>query len=258
MVLRHTAFEIIAYPDLASTAQNERQLKAGSYGLTCILSIALALVVFGTSCSSGVTPTSRVSSAPASESVAIRSGDLPKGLDRCALSGSIASYLERYKAAPDVLGAYHEMQAAWERLQTAGATDAYYVVFSNSQMDCAVFAGKNPPTGYQPPSPTLSAINLVVQFKDSAAASSDWNNSDGYIQSSVENEDAANSFTVSTGSQTGLGPLSRVATRNSDYEGGINYVAIWLNKSFEVSLLTFEIDLDLARQAAVAINARIG
>lgn len=149
------------------------------------------------------------------------------------------------------------MQSAWADFQTAGAVEGYYVVFSNSGLGCAQFGGQTPPSGGESASTVVLALNLIVKFKDGAAASADWNSADRYLHTSVQNENATNHFAVSSGSQTGLGPNSFVATRNSDFEGGIDYVAIWLNQLFEVELITFEIDLAVAHRAALALNARI-
>ena len=193
------------------------------------------------------------SPSASASTVAMRLSDFPSGLDKCNFSGSIDSH----PGVPDPWGDYKDMTSAWADFQTAGAVEGYYVVFSNSTAACAQFGGQTPPSSSRSASPVFLALNLVVKFKDGAAATADWNNPDRYFHTSVHNDNATNHFVVSSGSETGLGSASRVATRNSDFEGGIDYVAIWLNKSIEVELITFEIDLGDARKAALALNARI-
>lgn len=181
-------------------------------------------------------------------SVAVQPGDVPAGMVRCDLSGSIDSFLEKEKTADPAT--YQSTKSEWDDAKAKGATAAYTAIYSDSSSHCGAIASSGPDVGA---AAYKLVINFVIQFKDEASAAKAYT-SEKIFNISVADLKSSGANAVE-GSKTGLSPNSVVLDTliaNQAY-----YIAVWQNKSFMVILAVLNVDSAAAKKVSTSENARI-
>lgn len=209
---------------------------------TLTAAIALLMVV---ACGSSPIATAL---GPSVASVAVQAGDLPKGMQKCDLSGDINTYLNKIKTSDP--SAYTTTKAEWDAAQKAGATAAEVVFFSDSAAHCKTVAGSV--AGVASTTYKLT-LNFVVQFKDEATAAKGYTSASifGFSQAALTTAGAP----AIQGTKTGLGANSVTLAISISTQSF--YIAVWQNKTFMVILAVLNIDSAAGQKAAVAENGRI-
>ncbi|HKV88173.1 MAG TPA: hypothetical protein VJT78_09265 [Candidatus Dormibacteraeota bacterium] len=188
-------------------------------------------------------------SGPTVSSVAVQSGDLPKGMVKCDLSGDIGSFLAKEKTQDPT--SYNSINTEWSDAKKSGATAAYVAFFTDTQSHCSAIKTNGGDIGtanYQ------LAINFVIQFKDEATAAKGYTNESifGFSTSQLKQ---TGGVPVVEGSATGLGGNSIVlsaAAASQSY-----YIAVWQKKSFMVILALLNVDSTASKKVATSENSRI-
>ena len=206
-----------------------------------------AAVVLLTVIACGASPVTPAT-GPTVASVAIQAGDLPKGMQKCDLSGDINSYLNKIQTADP--SAYTTTKAEWDSAQKAGATAAEVVFFSDSAAHCKNVSGN---VAGVPSATYKLALNFVVQFKDEATAAKGYSTESifGFSQAALTTAGAP----AIEGTKTGLGANSVTLTISISTQSF--YIAVWQNKAFMVILAVLNIDSAAGQKAAVSENGRI-
>jgi hypothetical protein len=186
--------------------------------------------------------------APTASSVAVKSGDLPNGMQRCDLSGDIDSYLKKIQTKDP--STYKTTKDGWDAAQKDGATAAEVEFYTDSAAHCASVESN----GSQVGTATYKlVVNFVFQFKDQASAEK------GYKSDSILGFSAASlkssQVPVVEGTATGLGVNSIVLTVAIGSQSF--YVAVWQNKQFMIILAILNIDTATDKKVALAENGRI-
>lgn len=180
--------------------------------------------------------------APATpQGVALKSGDLAKGMIVCGLSGDVDQFL---KAAPAGNSLATQIQQDWTTMKQQGGVKSGYVrVFADSKDQCSSAFTAQSLTGIQ------WAASMVVQYKSASVASK------AYAQAAVGAAEIAAAPGAQQGSATGLGPNSLTF---GDTGGGQSiYFAYWQNARFIVVMLAVGVPEATAHQAAKNVNSRI-
>jgi hypothetical protein len=191
--------------------------------------------------------TATTSQGPTASSVSVQPGDLPAGMQKCNVSGDIASFLSSAKTHDP--STYTSTKKSWDDAQKNGATAAYIDFYTDSSAHCSALEAK---TSDISSANYKLAINFVIQFKDTATAAK------GYTSESIFGFSAASMQSGAPavqGTATGLSPNSIVLTvsiANTSY-----YVAVWQNKAFMIILAIVNIEPGAAKKVALAENARI-
>ena len=188
-------------------------------------------------------------SGPTAASVAVHTGDLPSGMQRCDLSGDINNYLKKIQTKDP--STYSTIKAQWEAAQKDGAAVADVEFYTDSTAHCASLES----SGSQVGTATYKlAVNFVFQFKDQASAEKGYKSDSifGFSASSLKSSQVP----VVEGTATGLGANSIVLT--IAITGQTFYVAVWQNKKFMVILGILNIDAATDKNVALAENKRIG
>jgi hypothetical protein len=185
---------------------------------------------------------------PTASSVAVQSGDLPAGMQKCSVSGDIASFLSSAKSKDP--STYASFKKFWDEAQTNGATAVYIAMYTDSSAHCSALESN---TSDISTADYKLGINFVVQFKDEASAAKAYTSESifGFSTASLTGGGAP----ALQGAQTGLSPnavVLSVAVANISY-----YVAVWQNKAFMVILAIVNVDPAAAKKAALAENGRI-
>jgi hypothetical protein len=186
--------------------------------------------------------------APTAASVAVKSGDLPSGLQRCDLSGDINSYLKKIQTKDPTT--YSSVKSQWEAAQTHGATAADIEFYTDTAAHCTALESN----GSQIDSATYKlVVSLVFQFKDQASAEKGYTTESvfGFSASSLKSSQVP----ATEGTATGLGANSIVLSITISSTSF--YVAVWQNKQFMVILVTLNLDTAASKKAALAANSRI-
>ena len=206
------------------------------------LSIAVGLLVVAACGAPSSTP-----QGPTASSVSVQQGDLPAGMEKCHVSGDIASFLDNAKTKDP--STYTSTKKSWADAQKNGATAAYIDFYTDSSAHCSALETN---TSDISSANYKLAINFVIQFKDTATAAK------GYTSESIFGFSAASmqsGVPAIQGAQTGLSPNSIVLTialANTSY-----YVAVWQKKAFMVILAIVNLDPASAKKVALAENGRI-
>jgi hypothetical protein len=207
------------------------------------ISIAAALLVVGACGTSSSVP-----QGPTAASVAVQPSDLAAGMQKCNISGDIASFLNSSKIKDP--STYSSTKKSWDDAQKHGATAAYVAFYTDSAAHCTALETN---TSDVSSANYKVAINFVIQFTDEAAAAK------GYTSESIFGFSAASltggGAPTQQGAQTGLSPNSiviSVSIASTSY-----YVAVWQKKAFMVILAIVNIDPASAKKAALAENGRI-
>lgn len=175
------------------------------------------------------------------QSIAAQPGDLPSGLVICSWSGDVGAWADKLK--PTDSGYAQQMVDFWQRLQSGGATGGWVQDLSVSEDACQGF--------YSGSAGLVSHVtSIVIQFKDQASATSAYSSeTPGLFGPKV-----LNGGPTESGSATGLGPNSIVATPNN--LPGITLFAAWQKDAYYLVFIGYGIGLSDDRLALVKIDAR--
>jgi len=182
--------------------------------------------------------------------VAVQSGDLPKGVQKCSASGDIDSFLNAVKSKDP--STYTSTKSEWDKAKSHGATAAEVVFYTDSKAHCDSITNSQNSDLAAAAYPIV--INFVIKFKDQASAEKGYTTESifGFSESTITSTAAAG---VTKGTATGLGTNSvtlLIAIANQSF-----FVAVWQNKTFMVILAVINIDTAQAKKIASNENSRI-
>lgn len=206
--------------------------------LVLVLIIAVVAACGGSSAPGG----------PTASSVAAQSGDVPKGMVKCDLSGDIQTFIHK-EQSPDP-STSKTAANQWTDLQKTGATAAYVAIFTDSKTHCGDFASSRT----DPAAANYKlVVNFVVQFKDEKSAASTYANNSvfGVSASSLRSSGSQ----AVEGTKTGLTANSVVVSQaiaNQTF-----YIGLWQNKAFAVFLAVVNVDPVASKKVATSENSRI-
>jgi hypothetical protein len=186
--------------------------------------------------------------AATAASVSVQTGDVPKGMARCDLSGDINTYLNNLKTKDPPT--YTSTKSQWDTAQKNGATAAQVVFYTDSAANCTNVESK---VANIDAATYKLVVNFVIQFKDESTAATGYTNGKifGIDQSTLK----ANNAPVVEGTKTGLGPNSIMLS--STVANQAFYIAVWQNKAFMVILGLINLDSATGQKVADAENKRI-
>ena len=185
-------------------------------------------------------------SGPTASSVSVQSGDVPKGMVRCDLSGDIQSFIQKEQSADPTTSKTAVDQ--WSALQKAGATSGYVTVYTDSKTHCTDFASSRT----DPAAANYKLIvNFAVQFKDEKSASAAYANGSIFGVSSS----SLRSSTAVEGTKTGLTTNSVVVSQAIGNQSF--YIALWQDKAFDIFLAAVNLDPASSKKVATSEDARI-
>src|SRR5438093_2518064 len=204
--------------------------------------IALAALVVVTAC------TQSSAAATGVAGVAVQSGDLPKGVQKCSASGDIDSFLNAVKSKDP--NTYKSTKQEWDRAKSHGATAAEVVFYTDSKAHCDSIT--NSENGDLASATYPIVINFVIKFKDQTSAEQGYTTESifGFSESTI-----SAAAGVTKGTDTGLGNNSitlLIAIANQSF-----FVAVWQNKTFMVILAVINVDTAQAKKIASNENSRI-
>ena len=182
--------------------------------------------------------------------VAVQSGDVPTGVQKCDGSGGMDSFLNTVKTKDP--STYSSTKSEWDKAKSNGATDAQVVFYTDSKAHCADITNSQNNNLASATYPIV--INFVIQFKDQASAEKGYTSESifGFSESTI---DTTGGTGVVKGTATGLSKNSitlTIAIGNQSF-----YVAIWQNKAFMVILAVINVDTAEAKKIATNENSRI-
>ena len=192
---------------------------------------------------------SPIAQGPTVATVSVQSGDLPKGMVKCSLTGDI-DHLISAEQSPDPTTS-KSMTTYWQDAQKAGATSAYVAIYADSNANCSTL--KDPSADVSTAQYKL-VVNFTVQYKDAKSAAAAFTNGKvfGFSPSELE---TGNPKDVLQGTQTGLTDHSIVL--NTSIPPQSFYIAVWQNKTFLVILAILNVDAAASKNVALAQNSRI-
>lgn len=205
------------------------------------LVVLMLLVAGAAACGSSSGP-----AGPTASSVSVQSGDVPKGMVRCDLSGDIQSFIQKEGGADPTTS--KTAQDQWSTLQKAGATSGYVTVYTDSKTHCTDFASSRT----DPAAANYKlVVNFTVQFKDEKSASAAYTNGSifGVSSSSLSGP------TGITGAKTGLTANSVVVSQAIGNQSF--YIALWQDKAFAIFLAAVNLDPASSKKVATSEDARI-
>jgi hypothetical protein len=182
--------------------------------------------------------------------VAVKSSDVPKGVQQCSGSGSIDSFLNAVKTKDP--NTYQSTKTEWDKAKSNGATEAQVVFYADSKAHCDAITNSQNSELASATYPIV--INFVIKFKDQASAAQGYTSESifGFSESTISTSAGAG---VVKGADTGLGKNSislTLAIGNQSF-----YVAVWQNKAFMVILAVINVDTAQAKKIASNENGRI-
>ncbi|HEY1420383.1 MAG TPA: hypothetical protein VGG90_06715 [Candidatus Dormibacteraeota bacterium] len=181
-------------------------------------------------------------------SVSVQPGDLPSGMVKCDLTGSIDSFLAKEKTADPTT--YNSTTAEWNSAKDSGATAAYVAFYADSASHCTTIKT----SGSQIGTATYKVVvNFVVEFKDVASATKAYT-SDSVFGFSVS-QFKGGGVPLVDGTATGLTANSLVLSASVASQAF--YIAVWQNKTFMVILALLNNDATTGKKVALAENSRI-
>ena len=224
-------------------------MKRASYSGSCNLGwmrrlVLLLMVGLVAACGGSSGPT-----GPTAASVAAQSGDMPKGMLKCDLSGDIQTFIHK-EQSPDP-STSKTAANQWTDLQKGGATSAYVAIFTDSKTHCGDFASART----DPAAANYKlVVNFVVQFKDEKSAASTYANSSifGVSASSLR----ASGSQAIEGTKTGLTANSVVVSQAIATQ--TFYIGLWQSKAFAMFLAVVNVDPVASKKIATSENSRIG
>lgn len=205
-----------------------------------LLVAALAIVA----CGGSNTP-----SGPTASSVAAQTGDLPKGMSQCDLTGDINAFVSK-EQTPDPQAA-KTISADWQQAKKDGATEAYVALYTDSKAHCDAIKG----TGADLGAATYKlVVNFVIQYRDEKSAVAVYKGQQPILGFNP-NDLRTGGGGVVEGTKTGLTDNSIALTQPAGNQ--LFYIAIWQNKQFVVILAILNVDATAAKNVAVRENSRI-
>jgi hypothetical protein len=191
------------------------------------LTAACCLLIFAAAACSN--PSGGGATGPTVSSVAVQQADLPSGMVRCPISGTIEDFIKA-EQSPDPNTA-KSISGYWTDAQSIGAKAAYAAIYADSQDRCAAI--KNPDT-----SVATATYKLVVNKSVF-----------GFSKSQLK------AAPVIEGTKTGLTENSIVLSQAIASQQF--YIAEWQNKKFMVILAVLNIDPESSKKVSTAENSRI-
>jgi hypothetical protein len=205
--------------------------------------LALGLVVLAAACTSPFAG----AAGPTPQSVAVQKSDVPSGLQSCAESGEINSYLQKVKARSE--STYAQVNDQWQKEKSAGAQAGWVQVYADSADECTALSTGRSPQSNNPP---RIVLNYVVQFKDDTSASKDFSAEVlGLNPADIQRQGG----TVVRGKGTGLGDNS--TTGSISLFGLQLEFAVWQKKAFFVAVIAVGLTDVEAKKVYSNINGRI-
>ena len=192
---------------------------------------------------------SNASTVPTAASVAAQSGDLPKGMTQCDLTGDIESFVSKEKT-PDPQAA-KSISDDWQQAKKDGATDAYAALYTDSKAHCDAIKGSGADLGA---AAYKLVVNFVVEYRDEKSAVAVYKGQ-APIFGFNPNELRTGGGGVVEGTKTGLTQNSIALTQPVGNQ--LFYIAIWQDKQFVVILAILNVDANAAKNVAVRENSRI-
>ena len=183
------------------------------------------------------------------ESISLQPGDL-SGFQRCSASGDVNAVLKGEKSSNP--SEYDVASTEWAQWSMQGASDAYFVAYGRTAGDCAALsaAGTGAPSGGM-------MIGLIVKFNSPARAMRTYTAGSTLLGFGPRDTTFIRLVggTVTTGPQTGFGPLSVIGS--GIVTGTTYYIAFWQNKVFDSYLIGYDVAAGDARLATGRVNDRI-
>jgi hypothetical protein len=206
--------------------------------------IAVAAFVLVAACNQSTTGATGVAD------VAVQSGDLPKGVQKCSGSGDMDSFLNYVKGKDQTT--YKSTKDEWDTAKANGATAAQVVFYTDSKAHCDGIQNSQNSSLASATYPIV--LNFVIQFKDQASAEKGYTSESifGFNESTISSTAAAG---VTKGTATGLSKNSvtlLIPIGNQSF-----FIAVWQNKTFMVILAVINIDTAQAKKIATNENSRI-
>jgi|SRR5579864_138964 len=189
-------------------------------------------------------------SGPTPSSVSVQSGDLPRGMVKCDLTGTIDTFLAKEKTGDP--NTYSSLNTEWEDAKKNGATSAYTAFYADSASHCASIKTSGADIGA---ANYKLVVNFVVQFKDDASAAKGYTSESIFGFSSSQLKSSAGTVPTQEGTATGLTANSIVLS--ASLGGQSYYIAVWQNKTFMVILAVLNVDSTSSKKVATAENHRI-
>lgn len=174
------------------------------------------------------------------EDIALQKGDV-RGLDRCPGSGAIATYLQDLRKKN--VNTYTGIQDGWKQLQDSGAQDAAIVTYTDSPDSCGGQLGV---------SQGAAATTFVIKYRDPGSADSAWQRGILGFPTPADGQQVPG---LVRGKPTGLGANSWEYQKTNG--PAALYLAFWQHGSFDVFLLTDDLDIGVSRKLARTVDARI-
>jgi len=205
------------------------------------------LAVFMVACGAP-RPSSTVHDSPSShpaltlQAIAAQPSDLSTAVVVCSWSGGFATYANYMN--PTFPAKAQDATNFWQRLQSAGATGGWVQDLSISEDVCQRFYSGS--TGL-----VSHVTSIVARFQDTTTAASTYRaNAETFGMFSPSMFASA---PTTSGSATGLGPNSRVATP----QGGPTMLATWQHGDYYFVVIVFGIATSEAKPALLKIDARV-
>ena len=182
--------------------------------------------------------------------IAVKSGDVPKGLQKCSASGDIDSFLNAVKSKDP--STYTSTKSEWDKAKSHGATSAEVVFYADSKAHCDSITNSQNEDLASATNPII--INFVIKFKDQTSAEQGYTTESifGFSESTISSSAAAG---VTKGTATGLTKNSitlLIAIGNQSF-----FVAVWQNKTFMVILAVINVDTTQSKKIASNENSRV-
>lgn len=196
----------------------------------------------------GSSGTTSAPQGPTASSVAVQSGDLPKGMVKCDLSGDIDSFLAKEKNQDQ--NTYKSTSADWTALKNGGATAAATAFYADSAAHCTAIKG----SGYDIGAANYKlVVNFVTQFKDEKSATDAFTGDSIFGFSKTELKSGGLGLTE--GTATGLTANSLVIS--APISNQFFYIAMWQNTKFVIILAILNVDATASKKVATQENGRI-
>lgn len=187
-------------------------------------------------------------SGPTASSVAVQSNDLPKGMVKCDLSGSIDSFLAKEKTQDP--NTYSSTTTEWNDAKKSGASSASTAFYADSTSHCNAIKTNGSDIGT---ADYKLIVNFVIQFKDETSAAKGYTSESIFGFSTAQLK--AGGVPVVEGTQTGLTANSIALSASVGTQS--YYIAVWQKKTFMVILAVLNLDPSASKKVATAENGRI-
>ena len=171
-------------------------------------------------------------------STLLQAADVPAGLQPCADSGSIESYITALRSSNAELA--NRLDNEWRDLQRTGATEAAISLFAADPASCAAELGAA--------ANVKSAASLVIAFGDGGQADRTWQAGILGFSAPASGQQAPG---ITRGVSTGLGDSSWI------YVQAPVQMAVWRRNVFVAVVVFTDLDAASFKAGAAAVNARL-